>query len=402
MMQPPVALANGPYRVVPGTRLVHAQDDQWIIDAPGTRRQRIFFPVPPVTLSGSELPPPLAQLKSTESEDLGGRLLPAGFGPERIVEAMIREQALVRSPQDVTASDEELHAAVKSGKRGVLVVAMGISNYGRLAAALAATIKATSPDVPVALAWSGDVLNGVGRVEGLFDHLVSIDAVLSDDTGRHLPFYVKLCAEKLTPFEQTIFIDADSLIYPGADLRKEFLRYESRDFVPTTSLVLNPDALPPDAQYMCWTSIRPIVDYFGLTNPILQAHSYYFFFANGERAKDVFRSAREAYRAMSSGMKLFEAGGVPDELALGIATSIAGVPPYFVPHQPMLESGLFGQGPPAVGIEACYLGFTVCGRTTLTRWSAHYLQTIAKHGLSDRGYTLDKGGARLPTGLWCE
>jgi hypothetical protein len=384
-------LHNGPYRVVPGTRLIHVQDDVWAVDAPGTRRQNEFVPLERVLLRARDLPEIMAPGAEGPGE-IAGQVVSADSCKPEVLAALIREHALVRAPGDVVAPEDELNDVVASGRSGVLLIAMGKANYGRLVAALVETIKSASPQVPVALAWSGDVLSGVGQARGLFDHLIPLREVLPAQPEYSQAFYTKLCVDQLTPFDQTIFIDADSLIYPGVDLRKEFWRYAGHDFVPTTSLVWQLDALPPGAAYLGLGPIAPVVKYFGLKHPMLQLHSYYFYFASRSKAKDVFECARDVYRTIAADVDNFRSQLthdrlIADELALGIATSMVGASPYFEHHQPIVETGLFFEGPER-GFESCYLGFSASGY--LPCWFDHYRATLERHGLGHRRYELDK------------
>jgi hypothetical protein len=397
-------LVGGPYRVAPGTTLSRLRDELWAVESAGTRRQDEFAPMERVVVSAGELPTVLAP-GNQRLGDIAGQIVTTESCSEQVLASLVREQVLLRAPGDVDAPEAQLASLASSGRSGVLVVAMGKPNYGRLAAALIQTVKAASPSVPVALAWSGDVLQALGDARPLVDHLIPIDAVLSEHAEHRDPFYVKLCADQLTPFEQTLFIDADSLIYPGVDLRKELWRYAGHDFVPTISLVWQPDALPPGATYMTFGSLEPLVRHFDLKRPVLQAHSYYFYFCSSARGKEVLACARDVYRTilastlavatgaerrsplLADGLSLEGAGRGLDELAMGLATSMVGVEPYFERHQPMVESGLFPEGAPAA-VESCYLGFTVTGYNP--NWSAHYLATIKRHGLEHLGYELDK------------
>jgi hypothetical protein len=384
------ALDEGPYRVVPGTTVRHVEGDLWLIEGAGTRRQNDFFPLKPLVVPAHELPAALTPPGA--AADVGGVTVTSDSCSEELLAALVREQALVRAPGDVVAPEAELEALASSGRSGVLLIAMGKPSYGRLAAALAATIKSGSPSLPLALAWSGDVRAGLGHARELFDHLIPIDAVLSGRPEHREPFFVKLCVDELTPFEETLFIDADSLIYPGVDLRKDLWRYAGRDFVPTTSFVWDLERVPAGAPYMCWGPLQTIVDLFGLKRPVIQAHSYYFYFSKTRRASDLFECGRQVHRMLSSDKHRFKAhlddeGRVPDELAFGVATSMVGVEPYFERHQPMVESGLFYVDPPA-SLESCYLGFTVTGYNP--NWSEHYAAVIARHGLSKYGYELEK------------
>ena len=58
-------------------------------------------------------------------------------------------------------------------KRGVLLVGLGAPYYGNLACNLAASIKATSPSIPVCLVHSGDSISHLNEAhKSVFDELI--------------------------------------------------------------------------------------------------------------------------------------------------------------------------------------------------------------------------------------
>lgn len=102
-------------------------------------------------------------------------------------------------------------------QRGVLTIAHGDQKYIEQAKALARSIRIHSSDVPVALATDTDTTSG-----GLFD------AVTRRDFSQLDPLLSKLRMYEFSPFEQTLFIDADSLVV--APLEPVFEAFDGKRF----------------------------------------------------------------------------------------------------------------------------------------------------------------------------
>src|SRR4051812_16424795 len=96
--------------------------------------------------------------------------------------------------------------------RGVVCFATGHPHYGKMAAALAASIKQYE-QMPVALMWHGNALTALDENEmKLFDILIPLsDNHVHNKDGSFNPIKARLYFYDLTPFEETLCIDADNV-----------------------------------------------------------------------------------------------------------------------------------------------------------------------------------------------
>lgn len=94
-------------------------------------------------------------------------------------------------------------------KTGILIFACGHPFYGRMAYNLAVTIKAVEPDIPIAVVKTETSLCHLGPSQkNVFDFLIDCPPEVPVGCG------CKLWAYDLSPFEETLLLDADMLWLP--------------------------------------------------------------------------------------------------------------------------------------------------------------------------------------------
>ncbi len=101
---------------------------------------------------------------------------------------------------------------------GVLTIVHGQKELATMAVALARSIRLRDPDLPLAVVTNFDP----ALFEGMFDY------VIPWDFSRWTYFDAKLDMYAMSPFETTIFLDADILVYRS--LADVFICFEGDDF----------------------------------------------------------------------------------------------------------------------------------------------------------------------------
>lgn len=97
---------------------------------------------------------------------------------------------------------------------GVLIIAKKHRLYARMALNLVASIKASDPGIPVVLIHD-DCINDYTEVEKF-----QFYKLIRNDNPN--PFEVKLSLFDLSPFEKTVYLDADTLLLPNKSLTQLF------------------------------------------------------------------------------------------------------------------------------------------------------------------------------------
>lgn len=214
--------------------------------------------------------------------------------------------------------------AVSKPKRGILLVAMGNKEYGRMALNLCLSIKANG-NIPVAVVHDGAISTLTEQEKKQFDKRIECPA---EYYGKNDYFRIKLLLDKLTPFDETIYMDADCLVLPGNDITKHFdsinnvdLTYENRGFI---------DALAPDAEKGYWVQIADVVKAYNIVSgkhKYYSLHSEFIVWRKSKITTKYFETALEIYDHPKVEAKKF-ANGLPDEFAFSIASMILEIYPH--------------------------------------------------------------------------
>ena len=231
---------------------------------------------------------------------------------------------------------------------GIVIVATGHPYYGRYAYNLACTIKAVE-QIPICLLWSG---NGIKHLTpdllSIFDEVKEIE---SDGVGAKLEIY------KHSPFERTLFLDADMLWLPKKKPSDLFNQLEGTKFTAITEGSTD----NPSGAYFFWAKVDEIREKYKV-DKIYQYRTEVMYFEKCKEIADMFKEAKKIFK--NPGLKTVKkfAGGVPDELAINIACAIHNIHPHVENWQPSYWSKKHsGNIPPPQDLYANYYLFSVGG-----------------------------------------
>lgn len=131
---------------------------------------------------------------------------------ETVVSAT-EEQALEQA-LEIIESKETQKALAKDKSTGVLMIAIGDPFYLNLAYNLALTLKQSDCHVPVALLTDDKKLSHLMPDQAkVFDHVIPAEDgdYIDPEQMRQNPFMLKTRIYKYSPFDRTLFLDADQL-----------------------------------------------------------------------------------------------------------------------------------------------------------------------------------------------
>jgi len=94
--------------------------------------------------------------------------------------------------------------------RGILLIAVGSDFYGELAYSLANSIKKFTTNIPIALICDQSSIGSLPNNK-VFDQIIPVNLGLCLENGIMNPFKLKTYLYDLTPFEETLYLDADAL-----------------------------------------------------------------------------------------------------------------------------------------------------------------------------------------------
>jgi hypothetical protein len=178
--------------------------------------------------------------------------------------------------------------------RGTVIVATGHPYYGRMAYNLACTIKACDEDAHITVAHSSSSLRHLGS------HQIDIFNGFAHVRDELDGFSPKLHLDELSPYEETLYLDADMLWLPF-------------------------DRSP---RYYYWADVRELREKFALTGRMYQWRSEVIWFRRDAGAA-IFERARRVMDRTAE-LKTVKRFGtaIPDELALNVALAQGGVRPH--------------------------------------------------------------------------
>lgn len=210
--------------------------------------------------------------------------------------------------------------------KGVLIIAAGHPYYGKMAAALAATVRCSDKDIPIHLSWAGTALNHLAEAErSLFTSMAEIPAIYCQSESGNKWIRAKMNMYDLTPFEETLYLDCDLLWLKRspADMMNGFKKCE----------VTFPHFGISDS---AWATLAELKKVYG-PGQYWNIHSEMVYFRKGEKAKEYFDKALEVHDSLKVDHTVF-AGGIPDELPFSIAGALTKTHPHKKEFRPVFWS----------------------------------------------------------------
>lgn len=240
-------------------------------------------------------------------------------------------------------------------KQGIIILATGNPYYGRMAWNLALSIKAVDSDFPVAIVKDGKSLSHLSEKQvEIFDHIIEADGIAG--------FGAKLHMDLLSPFEKTLYLDADMAWLPKYSPRDLIRTLKEVDFASITEGYSDPAGDDANPKYYYWAEAVEIRQVYNLPiERIYQWRSEVMYFTRSERVTGMFSKAREIYA--NPGLKTIAMFGnhIPDELAINIATALTNIEPHVYKWKPAYWPRLHGEHlPPFEALYSAYYALS-CG-----------------------------------------
>lgn len=257
-------------------------------------------------------------------------------------------------PQSSVQADEQSIVQTPAVKtRGVVLIALGHQQYGRMAFNLLMTIRSSDPDMPVTLIHNESSLAHLTqRQRGMFSGLISCHTELYHHDGKLAYVKPKVHAFDLSPYDKTLFLDCDMALMPGKKISALMDELDGKDFTIKNTgsydIATKQHTGNPQYGYGGWEIARleELASMYGIkTGNFTQLQGEVFYFEKTETARMIFDFAKAAWDQQ----KAFLVGGfagqnMNDELAFIIALGRAGVVAHSNPWVPsywyLLEGGV--------------------------------------------------------------
>lgn len=215
----------------------------------------------------------------------------------------------------------------KSGQ-GIVILALGHYIYGRFAVNLAVGLKRVQPEIKIALVHNGSSIVDLDESQKfLFDYKIRCPYEYSfagTDTCYVKP---KLYLDKLSPFQETLFLDADIVWSPYKKPQQVFDEYKNLNFT-----MANRGSNKINAGHSDWVDLNLMKENFGIDQWI-DLSSEWIYFKQSQKTTELFELARQFYEDEKLICKQF-AGGKPDEPAFCLAMLKLNMLPHIMPYYP--------------------------------------------------------------------
>lgn len=218
--------------------------------------------------------------------------------------------------------------------RGVVIIGIGEA-YLRLATVLAYSIKNKSKGIGVCVLTDQDCdLN-------VFDKVVSV----SDSVGHYVSvlefcFALKLQLHIYSPFDETIYLDADSIVLPGKSINHWFDLLQNVDFTAYCNAFWDVETETysrPD-KYTMWIEPKKLAVYYDIeTGKIPIINSSFLYFKKYFVVNAMFTYARSVFNDTKLPCDKYQ-GAKPDEVCFNAACALTGLLPHQSTFRPVFMS----------------------------------------------------------------
>lgn len=224
-------------------------------------------------------------------------------------------------------------------ERGILLLATGNSLYGKLAFNAALSIKAGDPTIKIALVCDKSAISELKENHiSFFNHMYEIPKQCIELNGKPHHFKAKTHLYDLTPFEKTLFIDADTLFNQNKKVSWLFGELDSFDFCVPNNGCYDPKTGRSDSHnYLWWDAkkdVNCIRDYYKLVNLMPQTNTTLIYFKKSETTEKIFKKATEIY-CDEKAPKQLKKWGYADEFCFNVSMSLNNILPHKLQWHPI-------------------------------------------------------------------
>lgn len=212
--------------------------------------------------------------------------------------------------------------------KGILLIAAGHYNYGKMAATLAATLKATDKNIPVHLAYTDNAIKYLTEDEKtLFDSMSIIPPEYYIFNGQTKYIRCKMFMYQLSPFKSTIFLDVD-MVWLSRPVSELFNQLQDIDLTFSNHGSENKTSI--------WADVSKVKKAYNVESErFYNLHSEFVYFRKSMQVNKFFKVAQKVYDKLKVPATVF-AGAVPDELPFCIACMLLKLYPHADNFHPVL------------------------------------------------------------------
>jgi len=290
-------------------------------------------------------------------------------------------------PVDVT----ETVNIYEKPSRGILIFATGHPYYGMMAVKLAISIKAVDPDMNVSIVTENGGTNwAIKHFSGLFDKIIDCPKEYLYVGDVRTDTKAKCFEDLLSPYTETIVIDADALWLPKKKPSELFDLFSHIDFFMYTRRVTDLSIENVDeVSGSYWAKLSEIKTAYNLeSGKFYNCAGEFRYFKKTEKALEIYREVREIIGNPRVQVREFLGSVFNEELSFNIAITKIGYEMPFTDFKPVHWFGNDGANENLNYVELSnqYYILSVGGNQTLPSIKREY-EHILKGYLGRLGIT---------------
>lgn len=238
---------------------------------------------------------------------------------------------------------ETLKVKPKAKTKGIVLIAIGFPDYGSMAFNLALSIKNNNPEINISIIVDDRALLNLNeQKKAIFDQIIfdKKEDYTHSSTGLLIPMKLKLMLHDYSPYDSTLYLDADIIGGKTTDWSKLFTSLKGSGFN-----IINEGWYEPNGEkklkgkYSLWANYDEIVSAYATNGKFLQSKLFAFrsevmYFEKSEKMKEFFDLAL----LINNNPKVFVeqiANGLPDEFCFNLASAILGIEPKDLNFNPI-------------------------------------------------------------------
>lgn len=204
-------------------------------------------------------------------------------------------------------------------KTGILLIALGNEYYGKLAYNLILSIRKNS-NIPITIYSNGNALNYLINNKSTFD-IVELPKHYYNDKNKVSLCDIKTSLNKLTPYEKTLYLDVDSIIFNNRKIDQIISDLNGNNFVSQSIPIT--DKYYNESSIMHQATVSDIQKVFNIDEPKAVVNSFFVYQEKSEYTEKIFNRANEIYKQLLDNkldLKFtHQYNDIPDELCLTIS-----------------------------------------------------------------------------------
>lgn len=208
-------------------------------------------------------------------------------------------------------------------KQGIVIVALGYELYGNCAYNLALSLKAYDSNIRVCLLYSKNAIGHLRDEEmNSFDDLIELPESEYMINGKPQYQRSKLVVNKYSPYDFTVYMDADNIFVPEKKPSWLIGELMGKDFTIGMNGSYNASTgIRTKLNYTYWGEPDKICKYFKIKGVLPQTVSGFYSFWKNEKTNELFEIARKVYDDQNAPTVTW-ANGKADEYCFNVAMGI--------------------------------------------------------------------------------